>query len=144
MEFCTPVTIFLVISAIGLISQAVGVVQSYSANNLLILIGGALGTLLWFLLLNYLCSIDWTGLAWFLVLLPLLLFVFMLLLIIEIVVLARNGSTSNSLYSWWQSNNITTMPSTTMPSTTMPSKTMPSTTMPSTTMPSTTMPSRSR
>ena len=112
MEFCTPVVIFLVISAIGLISQLVYIIQNYTTNNMLIFVSGLVGTVLWFMLLNYLCMIDWTGLAWFLVILPIILLIFIMLLIIELVFL---GSSISDIFGNSTSTSTSTSTSITNP-----------------------------
>jgi len=85
MEFCSPVVIFLVFSAIGLISQLVALIVDYTTNNMLVFVGGLVGTILWFMVLNYLCLIDWTVLAWILVLFPFILFTLILLLVDDVI-----------------------------------------------------------
>lgn len=85
MEFCSPVVIFLVFSAIGLITQLVALIVDYTTNNMLVFVGGLVGTILWFIVLNYLCLIDWTVLAWILVLFPFILFILILLLVDDVI-----------------------------------------------------------
>jgi len=84
-EFCSPTVVFIVISAIGIISEIVNVIIDYNTNNFLALIGAIVGTVLWVMLLNYLCSIDWIGLAWFLVIFPLVLLALIMLFVIEVL-----------------------------------------------------------
>jgi hypothetical protein len=84
-DTCVPTVIFIVLSAITIIAQTVSLISNYTANGLLLLIGAIVSTILWVILLNYLCSIDWVGLAWFLVLFPIVLIVLIVLLIGEVV-----------------------------------------------------------
>ena len=68
-SLCTPATIYLSISFLGLIFL-VGKVAPISLLSKVIFIG------LWTWFLNFLCTRGWGGLSWFLVLLP---WVFLLL-----------------------------------------------------------------
>lgn len=64
--FCAPSQVNLLLGVIGIVIAftSVGIVASFS--HLFV-------TLLWCLVLNYLCSIGWTTFAWILVLWPFIL-----------------------------------------------------------------------
>jgi hypothetical protein len=86
MNLCTPATIYLVISAIGIIMIAfqnygmspnmycVGNVQCPVQSSAPIFIMKILYVAFWTFILNALCSYGYNQLAWFLLLLPFILF----------------------------------------------------------------------
>ena len=86
MNFCTPATIYLVLSAIGIIMIAfqnygmspnmycVGNVQCPVQTTVPIFIMKILYVAFWTFILNTLCSYGYNQLAWFLLLLPFILF----------------------------------------------------------------------
>jgi hypothetical protein len=86
MNLCTPATIYLVLSAIGIIMIAfqnygmspnmycVGNVQCPVQSSVPIFIMKILYVALWSFILNTLCSYGYNQLAWFLLLLPFILF----------------------------------------------------------------------
>ena len=67
MKLCTPALVYLVLALIGVFT---------TMRNLGV--GSGMGSLifvaLWTWFLNYLCSKGYTGISWFLVFLPLILF----------------------------------------------------------------------
>jgi len=86
MNLCTPATVYLVLSAIGIILIAfqnygkspnmycVGNVQCPVQNTTPLFIMKILYVALWTFILNALCSYGYNQLAWFLLLLPFILF----------------------------------------------------------------------
>lgn len=86
MNLCTPATIYLVLSAIGIIMIAfqnygmssnmycVGNVQCPVQSNVPIFIMKILYVAFWTFVLNSLCNYGYNQLAWFLLLLPFILF----------------------------------------------------------------------
>jgi hypothetical protein len=86
MNLCTPATIYLVLSAIGIIMIAfqnygmspnmycIGNVQCPVQSSVPIFIMKILYVALWTFILNALCSYGYNQLAWFLLLLPFILF----------------------------------------------------------------------
>ncbi len=93
MNLCTPATIYLVLSAIGIIMIAfqnygmspnmycVGNVQCPVQTTAPIFIMKILYVAFWTFILNALCSYGYNQLAWFLLLLPFILFFIMILMI---------------------------------------------------------------
>jgi hypothetical protein len=93
MNLCTPATIYLVLSAIGIIMIAfqnygmspnmycVGNVQCPVQSNMPIFIMKLIYVAFWTFVLNTLCSYGYSQLAWFLLLLPFILFFSMIFMI---------------------------------------------------------------
>lgn len=93
MNLCTPATIYFVLSAIGIIMLAfqnygmspnmycVGNVQCPVQTTTPIFIMKILYIALWTFILNTLCSYGYTQLAWFLLLLPFILFFIMIFMV---------------------------------------------------------------
>ena len=93
MNLCTPATIYLVLSAIGIIIIAfqnygmspnmycVGNVQCPVQTTVPIFIMKILYVTFWTFILNTLCSYGYNQLAWFLLLLPFILFFIMVFMI---------------------------------------------------------------
>lgn len=93
MNLCTPATIYLVLSAIGIILIAfqnygmspnmycVGNVRCPVQTTAPIFIMKILYVAFWTFILNALCSYGYNQLAWFLLLLPFILFFIMILMI---------------------------------------------------------------
>lgn len=93
MNFCTPATIYFVLSAIGIIMLAfqnygmspnmycVGNVQCPVQTTTPIFIMKFLYIALWTFILNTLCSYGYNQLAWFLLLLPFILFFIMIFMV---------------------------------------------------------------
>ncbi len=93
MNLCTPATIYLVLSAIGIIMIAF---QNYSMSPNMYCVGNVrcpvqtttpifimkiLYVAFWTFILNTLCSYGYNQLAWFLLLLPFILFFIMILMV---------------------------------------------------------------
>lgn len=89
MEFCAPTILYLVISVISMIIDIVNLTSdgnTFSQGNFVgYIIFNILLIALWCLLLNYLCSIDWTPLAWALVLLPYIVLFLLTLITFELM-----------------------------------------------------------
>lgn len=93
MNLCTPATIYLVLSAIGIIMIAfqnygmspnmycVGNVQCPVQTTVPIFIMKILYVTFWTFILNTLCSYGYNQLAWFLLLLPFILFFIMVFMV---------------------------------------------------------------
>jgi len=93
MNLCTPATIYLVLSAIGIIMIAfqnygmspnmycVGNVQCPVQSSAPIFIMKILYVTFWTFILNALCSYGYNQLAWFLLLLPFILFFIMVFMV---------------------------------------------------------------
>lgn len=93
MNLCTPATIYLVLSAIGIIMIAfqnygmspnmycVGNVQCPVQSSVPIFIMKILYVALWTFILNTLCSYGYNQLAWFLLLLPFILFLVLIFMV---------------------------------------------------------------
>jgi hypothetical protein len=93
MNLCTPATIYLVLSAIGIIMIAfqnygmspnmycVGNVQCPVQTTVPIFIMKILYVTFWTFILNTLCSYGYNQLAWFLLLLPFILFFVMVFMV---------------------------------------------------------------
>jgi hypothetical protein len=93
MNLCTPATIYLVLSAIGIIMIAfqnygmspnmycVGNVQCPVQSSAPIFIMKILYVTFWTFILNTLCSYGYNQLAWFLLLLPFILFFIMVFMV---------------------------------------------------------------
>jgi hypothetical protein len=93
MNLCTPATIYLVLSAIGIIMIAfqnygmspnmycVGNVQCPVQSSAPIFIMKILYVTFWTFILNTLCSYGYNQLAWFLLLLPFILFFIMIFMV---------------------------------------------------------------
>lgn len=93
MNLCTPATIYFVLSAIGIIMLAfqnygmspnmycVGNVQCPVQTTTPIFIMKILYIALWTFILNTLCSYGYSQLAWFLLLLPFILFFIMIFMV---------------------------------------------------------------
>ena len=83
-SLCTPAQVYFFISMIsilGILSQnvmdsntfRVGIYSTQSPiSNFWFFISKVIGVLIWTFLLNYLCNSGWKDVAWFLVLLPIL------------------------------------------------------------------------
>ena len=100
MEFCAPTIIYLLISIIAFVAEIAylnvngnnvsqkidgEVISSYTKREFIFyVIFNIVFTVLWALLLNYLCSINWEGLAWALLLLPYIIILILVILAIEI------------------------------------------------------------
>lgn len=67
-NLCSPAQIYAVFSFLAIISMIV--MKQYSG-----VVGKAVFAIVWTILLNWLCSMGYTGLSWFLLLLPILLIV---------------------------------------------------------------------
>ena len=110
MNLCTPATIYLVISAIGIIMIAfqnygmspnmycVGNVQCPVQSSAPIFIMKILYVAFWTFILNALCSYGYNQLAWFLLLLPFILF-FVFVFMIGSVLNKRTTSVPPSMAS---------------------------------------------
>ncbi len=79
-SLCTPAMVYVVIGMIGIASMLGKVSILASVGNLLFI-------LLWTWFLNFLCSKNLTGVAWFLVLIP---YIFMILVVIFAVDIFAN------------------------------------------------------
>jgi|LauGreDrversion4_2_1035121.scaffolds.fasta_scaffold2094209_2 hypothetical protein len=77
MEFCTPTILYLVFSAISIIFQILQGTTFMSIIVNIFFIG------IWAFLLNYLCNINWTPLAWALVFLPFVIIFLTIILFLE-------------------------------------------------------------
>ena len=84
-SLCTPAQVYFfisIISILGILSQnvidsntfRVGIYSTQSpVSNFWFFISKVIGVLIWTFLLNYLCNSGWKDVAWFLVLLPILI-----------------------------------------------------------------------
>lgn len=70
MKLCTPAVVYLVLALIG-------VFTTMRNNGVASGVGSLIFVALWTWFLNYLCSKGHTGISWFLVFLPLILFAVM-------------------------------------------------------------------
>jgi len=112
MELCAPTIIYLLISVIGFIVEMVylnvndnkisqkingEVVASYTKREYVVYtIVTVVFVIIWALILNYLCSINWNGLAWALLLLPYI--IIFLLIIIGFEIMEKNPELMTSRY----------------------------------------------
>ena len=118
MEFCAPTIVNLLLSAISFIMMISSGGSSWSS-----IITTIIWVIIWTLLLNYLCSINWTALAWFLVLFPFILLFLMLLLFVEIFASAglalATGNATLTILETPKPNVLSYLPSITTPSITI-------------------------
>ena len=122
MKLCTPASIYLVLSAIGIILIAfqnygtspnlycVGNVQCPVQTTTPIFIMKILYVVFWTFILNALCSYGYYQLSWFLLLLPFILFFIMVFLLGTFLnkrtasdPSSNSGSSSNQCQQWQQS-----------------------------------------
>ena len=112
MEFCAPTIIYLLISIIAFVAEIAylnvngnnvsqkidgEVVASYTKREfILYIVINIVFTVLWALLLNYLCSINWKELAWALLLLPYI--IIFLLVIFGVEISEKNPELMTSRY----------------------------------------------
>ena len=82
-KLCTPAGIYFWISIISLLGLAFMKFQLLSIGVKFIFV------LLWTYFLNYLCSKGYSGISWFLVLLPLIAFASMIILTLDAVSISK-------------------------------------------------------
>jgi hypothetical protein len=94
-KFADDITTFCAPSQVNLLFGVIGFVLAFTSVGIIASFSHLFVTLLWCLVLNYLCSIGWTTVAWFLVLWPFLVLLFGI--VIFLVVTA--GTDINYLYN---------------------------------------------
>jgi hypothetical protein len=93
-KFADDITTFCAPSQVNLLFGVIGFVLAFTSVGIIASFSHLFVTLLWCLVLNYLCSIGWTKLSWFLVLWP-----FMLLLLgIVVFLVVTAGNDLNYVY----------------------------------------------
>jgi len=85
--YCTPAIIYLVISAITILS-AVGTVSVFMILLKIIFV------LLWAWFLNFLCDSGYSSVSWFLVFLPLIFTILMIVISFEVIDLVSKNNTN--------------------------------------------------
>lgn len=78
-KLCTPSLIYFVIASIVIV---IGIFQRFQPFSLII---KAIFVLFWTWFLNFLCSKGYTGISWFLLLLPYILMMLMAVIALEVV-----------------------------------------------------------
>jgi len=94
-KFADDITTFCAPSQVNLLFGVIGFVLAFTTVGIIGSFSHLFVTLLWCLVLNYLCSVGWTTVAWFLVLWPFIVTV--LGIIIYLVVIA--GQDVNYIYN---------------------------------------------
>jgi len=74
MNLCTPALIYFILSVIAIIGMI------FTGFLIIPILFKIIGVLVWTWLLNYLCSIGYGGVSWFLVLLPYIVILLMVIL----------------------------------------------------------------
>jgi hypothetical protein len=85
--YCTPAIIYLVISAITILS-AVGTVSVFMILLKIIFV------LLWAWFLNFLCDSGYSSVSWFLVFLPIIFTILMIVISFEVIDLVSKNNTN--------------------------------------------------
>ena len=79
-KLCTPALIYFVVAAIAIVF---GIFQKFQPLSLII---KALFVLFWTWFLNFLCTKGYTGVSWFLVLLPFIFIALIVVIALEVAV----------------------------------------------------------
>jgi hypothetical protein len=85
-KFADDITTFCAPSQVNLLFGVIGFVIAFTTVGIIGSFSHLFVTLLWCLLLNYMCSIGWTTVAWFLVLWPFI--VLILCIVVYLIVMA--------------------------------------------------------
>jgi len=93
-KFADDITTFCAPSQVNLLFGVIGFVIAFTSVGIIASFSHLFVTLLWCLVLNYLCSIGWKNVAWFLVLWPFI--VLILCIVIYLVIIA--GKDINYVY----------------------------------------------
>jgi len=98
-SLCTPAMIYVVIAVIGTI---MGVFYEFQPLSLLVKV---IFIMFWTWFLNFLCSKGYTGISWFLVLLPFILFLVAGIVMFEIIGRSAKKGTTMPIYGSNNNNN---------------------------------------
>jgi hypothetical protein len=93
-KFADDITTFCAPSQVNLLFGVIGFVIAFTTVGIIGSFSHLFVTLLWCLLLNYMCSIGWTTVAWFLVLWPFIV----LILCIVVYLIVMGGQDLNYIY----------------------------------------------
>ena len=92
-KLCTPALIYLVIAIIGMLVA----IRNYSLMSGL---GSLVFVFLWTWFLNFLCSSGYTGVSWFLVVLPFVMFILTFLIALETAThITKNPALANNVHN---------------------------------------------
>ena len=93
--WCMPTVIYLMVSVLGIIFS--GLTGRYVGAPLLML-GEVIHTIFWTALLYWFCSIGWSGISWFILLIPLILIFLLVLYEVDILRLLGHEEKSKEVH----------------------------------------------